>query len=183
MKWRIRWETISPGIPTTFFFLLNVWLFLFMWRNLLVEKPSHFSTGNMYPYSLDDDSKLHLLGYTVNSRSKHPHGKRKWNRKKRISMSFLMVIAFFTVFVLIILIEIFVIDGKTTAYGNIGNGGGEQHISYNGIDEFMPDFDDVNDEYSIENAVFGRNRFRDKHRGKLTDGYLHCTGPKCPWRQ
>lgn len=78
-----------------------------------------------------------------------------------------MVIAFFAVFVLIILIEIFVIDGKSTAHRASEAGSGLQYIGYNHIDESMSDFDDVNDEYSIENAVFGRNRFREKHRGKL----------------
>lgn len=121
----------------------------------------------MYSQPLDDDSKLHLLGYTVNSRSKYSHAKRKWNRKNRTSLSFFMVIAFFAVFILIILVEIFVIDGKGITYGDSGSAGGLRHIGYNHIDESVSDFDDVNDEYSIESAVFGRNRFRAKHRGEL----------------
>lgn len=121
----------------------------------------------MYSNALDDDSKIHLFGYTVHSHSKHAYGKRKWYKKRRAGLSFFMVIAFFAVFVLIILIEIFLIDGKSTAHGVSEAGSDLQYIGYNHIDDAMSEFDDVNDEYSIESAVFGRNRFREKHRGKL----------------
>lgn len=90
-----------------------------------------------------------------------------------------MVIAFFTVFVLIILIEIFVIDGKGISHGDSDTDDGLRHIGYNANGQSISEFDDVNDEYNIENAVFGRNRFRDKHRRKLIRAYI-CTGPKSP---
>lgn len=129
----------------------------------------------MYSYSGDDDSKSNLLGYTINTRSKHSNGKRKGNKKKRTSLSFFIVVGFFAVFVLIILVEVFVIDGKSTTYGDSGSESGLRHIGYH-IDELVSDFEDVNDEYSIENAVFGRNRFRDKHLGKLICVHL-CKTP------
>lgn len=127
----------------------------------------------MYSHSSDGGSKLSLLGSTLNSRSKRAYGKRQWNEKKRAGMSFLIVIAFFTVFALIILTEVFMIDEKNKSQGFSGGGGGGvggsfglRHTGYNRFGESLPDYDEVKDEYSIEDAVFMRNRFRGKHRGE-----------------
>lgn len=135
----------------------------------------------MYSHSSDEGSKLHLLGYTVNSRSKHSYNKRKWKKKKRLGTSFLIVIAFFAVFVIIILIEVLMIDEKSASYGYGSSssggfsGGGQRHR----FGESMPDYDIGNDEYSIEDAVFTRNRYRDKHRGESN----LFRNAKCPRRR
>lgn len=63
-------------------------------------------------------------------------------------MSFLIVIAFFAVFALIILTEILMIDEKNR---------GQTVGSVNRFGESIPDYEDVKDEYSIEEAVFMRN--------------------------
>lgn len=77
-----------------------------------------------------------------------------WNEKKRAGMSFLIVIAFFAVFALIIIVEIVMIDEKSKKVGVIGRHGsyGRQTI------EGAPDYDEVRDpEYSVEEAVFLKN--------------------------
>lgn len=124
----------------------------------------------MYSHASDGGIKLSLLG---NSRSKRSYGKRQWNEKKRAGMSFLIVIAFFTVFALIILTEVFMIDEKNKSQAFSGGGGGGglgglRHSGYNRFGESVPDYDEVKDEYSIEDAVFMRNRLRGKHRGELS---------------
>lgn len=126
----------------------------------------------MYSHSSDGGSKLSLLGSTLHSRSKRSYGKRQWNEKKRAGMSFLIVIAFFTVFALIILTEVFMIDEKNKSQGFTGGGGGGggsglRHTGYNRFGESVPDYEEVKDEYSIEDAVFMRNRFRGKPRGEF----------------
>lgn len=112
-------------------------------------------------YSHGSDSKLSLLGGTRTKRSY----KRQWTEKKRAGMSFLIVIAFFTLFALIILTEILMIDdkNKTQSFSS----GISHHASYNRFGESVPDYEEVKDEYSIEDAVFLRNRFRNKHRGEF----------------
>lgn len=110
-----------------------------------------------------DGSKLSLLGNTLSGRNKRSY-KRQWNEKKRAGMSFLIVIAFFTVFALIILTEILMIDEKNKSQ-SFGGGGSLRHSGYNRFGESIPDYDEVKDEYSIEDAVFVRNRYRDKQRG------------------
>lgn len=80
-------------------------------------------------------------------------GKRgSWNEKKRAGMSFLIVIAFFAIFGLIILTEILMIDEKSKASTN-----GMRHAGYNRLGESAPDYDDVKEEYSIEEAIFLKN--------------------------
>lgn len=121
-------------------------------------------------HSSDGGSKLSLLGGSLNSRSKRSYGKRQWNEKKRAGMSFLIVIVFFTVFALIILTEVFMIDEKNKSQGFSGGGGvgnGLRHSGYNRFGESVPDYDEVKDEYSIEDAVFMRSRFRGKPRSKF----------------
>lgn len=89
-------------------------------------------------------------------------------------MSFLIVIAFFTVFALIILTEVFMIDEKNKSQGFSGGGGGGsglRHGGYNRFGESVPDYDEVKDEYSIEDAVFMRSRFRGKPRSKFHSIY------------
>lgn len=117
--------------------------------------------SKMYSHN-SDGSKLSLLGNTFGGRSKRNY-KRQWNEKKRAGMSFLIVIAFFTVFALIILTEILMIDEKNKSQ-NFGSGG--RHTGFNRFGESIPDYEDVKDEYGIEDAVFLRNRNRDKHRSK-----------------
>lgn len=75
-----------------------------------------------------------------------------WTEKKRAGMSFLIVIAFFGIFGLIILTEILMIDEKSKNTGIVGRHGG-----LNRLGESVPDYDDVKEEYSIEEAVFLRN--------------------------
>lgn len=111
-----------------------------------------------------DGSKMSLLGNTF-SRGKRSY-KRQWNEKKRAGMSFLIVIAFFTVFALIILTEVLMIDEKNKSQ-SFSSTGALRHTGYNRFGESIPDYEDVKDEYGIEDAVFLRNRFKDKHRGKL----------------
>lgn len=83
-----------------------------------------------------------------------------WNEKKRAGMSFLIVIAFFTVFALIILTEILMIDEKNKTQ-SFGGSASIRHNTYNRFGESIPDYEDVKDEYSIEDVVFLRNRFKD----------------------
>lgn len=75
-----------------------------------------------------------------------------WTEKKRAGMSFLIVIAFFGIFGLIILTEILMIDEKSK-----NTGIGVRHGGLNRLGESVPDYDDVKEEYSIEEAVFLRN--------------------------
>lgn len=72
-------------------------------------------------------------------------------------MSFLIVIAFFTVFAVIILTEILMIDDKSSKGQTFGGGIGLRHGGFNRFGESIPDYEDVKDEYSIEEAVFLRN--------------------------
>lgn len=120
--------------------------------------------SKMYSHG-SDGSKLSLLGGTLSGRGKRSY-KRQWNEKKRAGMSFLIVIAFFTVFALIILTEVLMIDEKNKSQ-SFGSGGTLRHTGFNRFGESIPDYEDVKDEYSIEDAVFLRNRFRDKHRGEF----------------
>lgn len=80
-----------------------------------------------------------------------------WNEKKRAGMSFMIVIAFFAVFALIIIVEIVMIDEKSKAIGvggRHGLGGG----SYSRLGgEAAPDYEDVKEEYSIEEALYQKN--------------------------
>lgn len=119
-----------------------------------------------------DGSKLSLLGSTFSVRAKRTY-KRQWNEKKRAGMSFLIVIVFFTVFALIILTEVLMIDDKNKSQSFTG--GGLRHAGYNRFGESIPDYEEVKDEYSIEDAVFLRNRFRSKHRGELKLFVFHST--------
>ncbi|XP_055295408.1 uncharacterized protein LOC129565073 isoform X2 [Sitodiplosis mosellana] len=120
----------------------------------------------MYSHG-SDGSKLSLLGGTSGGRGKRSY-KRQWNEKKRAGMSFLIVIAFFTVFALIILTEVLMIDEKNKSQ-TFGSSGTLRHTGFNRFGESIPDYEDVKDEYSIEDAVFLRNRFRDKHRGDTNE--------------
>lgn len=58
-------------------------------------------------------------------------------------------------------------NGSRGFSGSGGGGGGLRHIGYNRFGDTAPDYEDVKDEYSIEKAVFGGNRFRDKQRGEF----------------
>lgn len=116
-----------------------------------------------------DGSKLSLLGSAFSGRNKRSY-KRQWNEKKRAGMSFVIVIAFFAVFALIILTEVFMIDEKNKS-PSFSNSGPLRHTGYNRFGESIPDYEDVKDEYNIEDAVFFRNRFKDKRRSKLNDSF------------
>lgn len=91
-------------------------------------------------------------GSSNGSRSKRNGKRGSWNEKKRAGMSFLIVIAFFAVFGLIIITEILMIDEKSKSTGI-----GVRHGSFNRLGESVPDYDDVKEEYSIEEAVFLKN--------------------------
>lgn len=91
-----------------------------------------------------------------------------WNEKKRAGMSFLIVIAFFAVFALIILTEVLMIDEK-----NRGGSNGMRYGTLNRFGESIPDYEDVKDEYSVEEAVFMRNHrllrdMKNKAKGNLS---------------
>lgn len=88
---------------------------------------------------------------------KHRNG--IWNEKKRAGMSFMIVIAFFAVFALIILVEIVMIDEKSKSMGvggRHGIGGAASGYSRTG-GEAAPDYEDVKEEYSIEEALYQKN--------------------------
>lgn len=123
----------------------------------------------MYSHgSPPNSSKMSLLGGSGN-RSKRSYKRGVWNEKKRAGMSFLIVIAFFAVFALIILTEILMIDDKNKNQ-SFGGAVGMRHGGYNRFGESIPDYDDVKEEYSIEEAVFLRNnriiKENKKNRGK-----------------
>lgn len=88
-----------------------------------------------------------------------------WNEKKRAGMSFVIVIAFFAVFALIIIVEIVMIEEKSKGAGVAG-----RHGSYGRqMGDGAPDYEEVRDaEYSVEEAVFLKNnRFiKDLKQGK-----------------
>lgn len=94
-----------------------------------------------------------------------------WNEKKRAGMSFLIVIAFFAVFALIIIVEIVMIDEKSKSAGVTG-----RHGSYgrqNG--EVAPDYEEVRDpEYSVEEAVFLKNSRFIKDLKQVKSEYIYC---------
>lgn len=113
----------------------------------------------MYLHGSDHGSKTSLLGSSL--RSKRYNKRGTWNEKKRAGMSFLIVIAFFTVFALIILTEVLMIDEKNKNQ-SFGGSGLRRTGGYSRFGESIPDYEDVKDEYSIEEAVFLRNnRFKD----------------------
>lgn len=71
-----------------------------------------------------------------------------WNEKKKKGMSFLLVLAFFAIFALIILTEILMIDDKGRGKSlSLMRGG------FNRFGESIPDYDYVKEEYSIEEAI------------------------------
>lgn len=100
------------------------------------------------------DSSTNLTGGSTARHSKRSLKRGTWNEKKRAGMSFLLVIAFFAVFGLIIITEILLIDEKSKSAGI-----SMRHGGFNRLGESAPDYDDVKEEYSIEEAVFIKNRF------------------------
>lgn len=87
---------------------------------------------------------------TLTSTVRHRRSfKRNWTEKKRAGMSFLIVIAFFTVFALIILTEILMIDDKNKNQSYGGSTSLRHNSGYSRFGESIPDYDDVKDEYSI----------------------------------
>lgn len=125
----------------------------------------------MYFHGLDG-SKISLLG----GRGKRSYKRYAWNEKKRAGMSFLIVIAFFTIFALIILTEVLMIDEKNRTQTFGGGGNGIRHNSYSRFGESIPDYEDVKDEFSIEDAVFLRNRFKETKHNNNRGKYCY----KCP---
>lgn len=96
-------------------------------------------------------NKILMSGSSAGRTKRSKRG--NWNEKKRAGMSFLIVIAFFAVFGLIILTEILMIDEKSkTSNNGMRHGGG-----YNRLGESAPDYEDVKEEYSIEEAIFLKN--------------------------
>ncbi|XP_065084259.1 uncharacterized protein LOC135706547 isoform X1 [Ochlerotatus camptorhynchus] len=92
-----------------------------------------------------------LTGGSMSSRSKRAK-KTSWGARERAGMSFLIVIAFFAIFGLIILTEVLMIDDR-------GRGGGVivRHGSSGGrFGESVPDYDDVKDDYLDDTGIFVR---------------------------
>lgn len=70
------------------------------------------------------------------------------------------------------------IDDKNRTQTFGGGGNGVRHSSYSRFGESVPDYEDIKDEYSIEDAVFLRNRFKEtKHNNNNNRGKYCC---KCP---
>lgn len=90
---------------------------------------------------------------TAGSGKHHRNG--TWNEKKRAGMSFMIVIVFFAVFALIILVEIVMIDEKSKSMGVGGRHGLGGASSYSR--EAAPDYEDVKEEYSVEEALYQKN--------------------------
>ncbi|XP_055592799.1 uncharacterized protein LOC129744346 isoform X2 [Uranotaenia lowii] len=88
---------------------------------------------------------------SMSTRSKRAK-KATWGARERAGMSFLIVIAFFAIFGLIILTEVLMIDDR-------GRGGGiiVRHGSSGGrFGESIPDYDDVKDDYLDDTGIFVR---------------------------
>uniref|UniRef100_A0A182Q3Q4 Glycosyltransferase family 92 protein n=1 Tax=Anopheles farauti TaxID=69004 RepID=A0A182Q3Q4_9DIPT len=78
--------------------------------------------------------------------------KTSWGARERAGMSFLIVVAFFAVFGLIILTEVLMIDDRGRAGSIIvrhGSNGGR-------FGESVPDYDDVKDDYLDDTGIFVR---------------------------
>ncbi|XP_035795180.1 uncharacterized protein LOC118468469 isoform X1 [Anopheles albimanus] len=78
--------------------------------------------------------------------------KSSWGARERAGMSFLIVVAFFAVFGLIILTEVLMIDDRGRAGSIIvrhGSNGGR-------FGESVPDYDDVKDDYLDDTGIFVR---------------------------
>ncbi|XP_013107837.2 uncharacterized protein LOC106087360 isoform X1 [Stomoxys calcitrans] len=89
------------------------------------------------------------ISLSLSSSSSKRGKKHNWGTRERSGMSFLIVIAFFAVFGLIILTELFMIDER--AHGGMmmmRSGGG-----YGGrFGDSMPDYDNVKDDYDLLDA-------------------------------
>ncbi|XP_065356787.1 uncharacterized protein LOC135951130 [Calliphora vicina] len=88
------------------------------------------------------------ISMSLSASSKRHHKKHNWGTRERTGMSFLIVIAFFAVFGLIILTELFMIDER--AHGGMmtlrsGN-------SFGRLGDSMPDYDNVKDDYDLLDA-------------------------------
>ncbi|EAA14595.4 AGAP010096-PA, partial [Anopheles gambiae str. PEST] len=102
--------------------------------------------------------------------------KTSWGARERAGMSFLIVVAFFAVFGLIILTEVLMIDDRGRAGSIIvrhGSNGGR-------FGESVPDYDDVKDDYLDDTGIFVRET---KYGGaavknilKNQKGILLCVG-------
>ncbi|XP_046866702.1 uncharacterized protein LOC6642540 [Drosophila willistoni] len=76
--------------------------------------------------------------------------KKHWGTRERSGMSFLIVIAFFAVFGLIILTEVFMIDERTHGGMLAMRAGGGGGASLGGrLGDSMPDYDNVKDDYDL----------------------------------
>ncbi|KFB42425.1 AGAP010096-PA-like protein [Anopheles sinensis] len=78
--------------------------------------------------------------------------KSSWGARERAGMSFLIVVAFFAVFGLIILTEVLMIDDRGRAGSVVvrhGSNGGR-------FGESVPDYDDVKDDYLDDTGIFVR---------------------------
>ncbi|XP_055637945.1 uncharacterized protein LOC129776374 isoform X2 [Toxorhynchites rutilus septentrionalis] len=94
---------------------------------------------------------MKVAGGSMASRTKRAK-KISWGARERAGMSFLIVIAFFAIFGLIILTEVLMIDDR-------GRGGGVivRHGSSGGrFGESVPDYDDVKDDYLDDTGIFVR---------------------------
>ncbi|XP_001992773.2 uncharacterized protein LOC6567186 [Drosophila grimshawi] len=86
-------------------------------------------------------------------------GKKNWGSRERSSMSFLIVILFFAVFGLIILTEVFMIDERSHSGLMAMRAGGGGGASLGGrIGDSMPDYDNVKDDYDLDDSILGDNK-------------------------
>ncbi|XP_055685178.1 uncharacterized protein LOC129791169 [Lutzomyia longipalpis] len=109
--------------------------------------------------------------------SASPPGRKKrtkrttWGSRDRAGMSFLIVVAFFAIFGIIILTEVFMIDDRSRTGGSI-----LRHVSLsNRLGESIPDYEDTKLDYNFdEGSLFVREKFsRDRSGGfRLNDPIL-----------
>ncbi|XP_069963106.1 uncharacterized protein [Bactrocera oleae] len=119
-----------------------------------------FGRGGSSTSSNESYSGSNRFGGTTSKRGK----KQMWGSRERAGMSFLIVIAFFAVFGLIVLMELFMIDDRSHT-GMMALRHGNNFGSRSG--DSMPDYDNVKDDYDLldENLLtdskLGFVQFRD----------------------
>ncbi|XP_030377018.1 uncharacterized protein LOC115625923 [Scaptodrosophila lebanonensis] len=86
--------------------------------------------------------------------------KKHWGSRERSGMSFLIVIAFFAVFGLIILTEVFMIDERSHSGLMAMRAGGGGGGSLSGrMGDSMPDYDNVKDDYDLlDDSILSDNK-------------------------
>lgn len=90
--------------------------------------------------------------------------KGQWGARERAGMSFLIVIAFFAVFGLIILTEVLMMDDRSRSPASV-----VRHISNNRFAESAPDYEEIKDDYLEETGIFVRENKDDSLKDFLKD--------------